>query len=156
MKDRRPSSPGDETRPEVERLLRALAEQAPGDDDLPAPDDERLRAYRAGRLAAGEAAELEARLAGSAAGRRRLLELGGVDHSLPLRRVRKAVLGAAQGRRPAPPRAATAAVAAALLVAVLSALLLLRPAGTPGSPAYDVAVRGLAEVRFGRAAARRR
>ena len=101
-------------------------------------------------LSAAESGDLEALLARSAAGRRRLLELAGVDRNLPLRRVRNAVLG-----RPArrgwttpswAPAAAIAAAAAAILVAVLSPFF-LHVAKGPGSPAYDVAARGLAEVR---------
>ncbi len=136
-----------ETSSEVERILRALAERE-GGDDLPAPGDERLRAYRAGGSSAGESRELEALLARSAAGRRRLLELAGVDRTLPLRRVRKAVLAAGARRRALPPAAWAAAAAAAILVAVLSALF-LHTGEAPGRAAYDVAARGLAEVRSG-------
>ena len=133
---------------EVERILRELAERETG-DDLPAPGDERLRAYREGRLDAGESRELEALLARSAAGRRRLLELAGVDHTLPLRRVRKAVLaGGVPRRRTFSSSAWAAAAAAAILVATLSTLF-LHTGGAPGRGGYEVAARGLAEVRSG-------
>jgi hypothetical protein len=140
---------------EVERLLRALAAEEL-DDSLPAPGDERLRAWRAGRLPLEEARELEGLLAQSAAGRRRLRELAGVgdvrdlaeiDQSLPLRRVRKAVLGQAGLRRTAPWRsAAVAAVAAAAVVLVMIGLL-SRHRGLPEGLAYDVSTRGAAEMR---------
>ncbi len=149
MNERPPDSAADPPPTDVERILRALADRE-GGDDLPAPVDERLRAYRAGALSAAESGELEALLARSAAGRRRLLELAGVDRTLPLRRVRNAVLGRPARRRwttPSwAPAAAIAAAAAAILVAVLSPFF-LHVAKGPGSPAYDVAARGLAEVR---------
>ena len=135
----------DETPAEIEKILRALADQDP-DDGLPAPGDERLRAYREGRLNPVETAELEGLLAHSAAGRRRLLELAGVDQSLPLRRVRKAVLaGAGPRRRVAPWLSAAAAVAASIVLALLT--FFPRPHGLPAGLAYDVGARGLAEVR---------
>jgi hypothetical protein len=138
----------DETPAEVEKILRALADQDP-DDGLPAPADERLRAWREGRLPPGETAELEGLLARSAAGRRRLLELAGVDQSLPLRRVRKAVLaGAGPRRRPSRrvmPWLSAAAVAASITLALLT--FLPRPHGLPAGLAYDVGARGLAEAR---------
>lgn len=134
----------DETPAEIDKILRALADQDP-DDALPAPGDERLRAYREGRLTPGETRELESVLARSAAGRRRLLELAGVDQSLPLRRVRKAVLGAAGRRRVAPWMSAAAAVAASIVLALLT--LIPRPHALPAGLAYDVGARGLAEVR---------
>ncbi|MEO6196097.1 MAG: hypothetical protein ABIS20_24010 [Thermoanaerobaculia bacterium] len=135
----------DETPGEVEKILRALADQDP-DDALPAPGDERLRAWREGRLNPVETAELESLLARSAAGRRRLLELAGVDRSLPLRRVRKAVLaGAGRPRRMAPWISAAAAVAASIVLTVLT--FFPRPHGLPAGLAYDVGAQGLAEVR---------
>ena len=88
----------DETPAEVERALRALADLET-DDGIPAPDDERLLAYREGTLGEEEARAVERELARSAGGRRRLLELAGNDRSLPLRRVRKAVLAATEPRR---------------------------------------------------------
>jgi hypothetical protein len=130
---------------EVERILRELAERETG-DDLPAPGDERLRSYREGRLDAGGSRELEALLARSAAGRRRLLELAGVDRTLPLRRARKAVLAGGAPRRRAFSWAMAAA--AAILVATLSTFF-LHTGGAPGRGAYEVAARGLAEVRSG-------
>jgi hypothetical protein len=137
----------DETPAEIAAVLRALAEQDE-EDGLAAPDDDRLRAYREGRLSAEEARALETLLARSAAGRRRLLELAGVDRSLPLRRVRKAVLRAA-----APPRGrwAWASAAAAVAAAVLIALFTFLPGrqGLPPGVAFDVSSRGLAEVRSG-------
>jgi hypothetical protein len=151
MRDQEPNE--DQTPAETDRLLRALADQD-RDDDLPAPDDERLRAYREDRLSEGEARELEKLLARSAAGRRRLLELAGIDRSLPLRRVRKAVLGeAARQRRPKRRLsvsrmggiAAMAAMAAALLLAVL--VLYPRQGSLPKGLAYDVSASGQAEVR---------
>jgi hypothetical protein len=134
---------------EVERILRALASEDL-DDGLPAPDDERLRAWREGRLSAEEARELEELLSHSAAGRRRLIELAGIrriDSSLPLRRVRKAVLGEA---RPWPLWAqrawrSSAAIAAMLVLAVIG--VFLRQPSLPKGLAYDVSARGLAEVR---------
>src|SRR5947209_8655462 len=136
MRDR-PQDPNEEATPaEVDRILRALADEDP-DDGAPAPADERLRAYREGRLTPGEARELEATLARSAAGRRRLLELAGIDRSLPLRRVRKAVLGAAGGRRRVMPWVSAAAVAASLLLALL--VFFPHQHGLPAGLAYDVA-----------------
>src|SRR4051812_45461695 len=107
----------DDNEDRIERVLRALADLAAEDQDdsLPAPDDRRLSAYREGRLTPEEARELEGELVRSSAGRRRMLELSGIagiDHSLPLRRVRKAVLAQASGRRRAPGWAAVAAMAA--------------------------------------------
>ncbi len=139
----------DETPAEVEKILRALADQDP-DDSLPAPGDERLRAWREGRLSPVETAELESLLARSAAGRRRLLELAGVDQSLPLRRVRKAVLAGAGPRRRRPRQmtpwlSAAAAVAASIVLALLT--FFPRPHGLPAGLAYDVGAQGLAEVR---------
>jgi hypothetical protein len=134
----------DETPAEVEKILRALADQDP-DDGLPAPGDERLRAYREGRLNPGETAELESLLARSAAGRRRLLELAGVDQSLPLRRVRKAVLAGAGRPRRMAPWISAAAVAASIVLALLT--FFPRPHGLPAGLAYDVGAQGLAEVR---------
>jgi hypothetical protein len=150
MRDRDPNR--EETPAEVDRLLRALADQEP-DGDGDAPADERLAAYREGRLSAEEARELEGLLARSAAGRRRLLELAGIDQSLPLRRVRRAVLGQAvrqRSGRAGRPRQMTAWVSAAAVAAtiVLALLVLLpRPGALPRGLAYDVSARGLAEVR---------
>jgi len=147
MRDRQQGPNEDETPAEVERLLRALADQEAG-SDLPAPGDERLRAYREGRLTAGETRELEILLARSTAGRRRLLELAGIDRSLPLRRVRRAVLGAAEQRRRRGPWVSVAAVAAMAASIVLALLILLpRQHPLPAGLAYDVSARGLAEVR---------
>jgi hypothetical protein len=134
---------------EVERILRALADQEL-DDDLPAPGDERLRAWREDRLSPEEAREMEGLLARSAAGRRRLIELAdisGIDSSLPLRRVRRAVLSQARPRRTSriSPWYSAAAVAASILLAVVG--LLFRQPGLPEGLAYDVSARGLAEVR---------
>lgn len=131
----------------IEAVLRALAGQSP-EGDLPAPGDDRLRAYREGRLPPEEARELEGLLARSAAGRRRLLELAGVDRSLPLRRVRKAVLAQATGHRDRR-RMAWASAAAAVAASILLVLFTLLPGrhGLPEGVAYDVSVRGLAEVR---------
>jgi hypothetical protein len=139
---------------ETERILRALADQDL-DDDLPAPDDERLRAWREGRLSVEEARELEALLSHSAAGRRRLIELAGIpriDSSLPLRRVRKAVLGEARPRHLWHSQRAwrsAAAIAAMLVLAVIG--IFLRQPALPKGLAYDVSARGLAEVRSGEA-----
>jgi hypothetical protein len=151
MRDRGPHR--DETPAEVDRLLRALADEEP-DGDGETPADERLAAYREGRLTAEEAREVEGLLARSATGRRRLLALAGIDRSLPLKRVRRAVLGeAARQRRPrrrSPwlSAAAVAAVAAVAATIVLTLLVLLpRPGGLPRGLAFDVAARGLAEVR---------
>ena len=128
----------------ADRLLRALAE-GDLDDGAPAPVDERLRAYREGRLTPGETRELEGLLARSAAGRRRLLELGGVDQSLPLRRVRKAVLAAAGPRRRLVPWISAAAAAASILLALLT--FFPHSHGLPAGLAYDVTPQGLAESR---------
>lgn len=140
----RPQDPND-----VERLLRALAAEDLG-DGLPAPEDERLRAWREGRLSEDEAVEVERLLSQSAAGRRRLMELAGVaeetgvDRSLPLRRVRKAVL---DGARPGGSRSwRTAAAIAAMLVLAVIGVFLRQPA-LPQGLAYDVSGRGLADVR---------
>jgi hypothetical protein len=143
MRDQREDPNEDETPAEVDRILRALADQDP-DGDLPAPGDERLHAYREGRLTAEESQELEGLLARSAAGRRRLLELAGIDQSLPLRRVRKAVLGSA-GRPRKAPWIAAAAVAASIVLALIT--LLPQQRALPEGLAYDVTARGLAEVR---------
>jgi hypothetical protein len=134
----------DETPPAVERALRALA-GLETDDGLPAPGDERLRAYREGTLSEEETRELERQLAHSAAGRRRLLELAGIDHSLPLRRVRRAVLGATGPRRRTAPWLAAAALAASLVLAVLT--FLPHHPSLPAGLAYDVGAHGLAETR---------
>jgi hypothetical protein len=128
----------------ADRLLRALAE-GDLDDGAPAQGDERLRAYQEGRLTPGETRELEGLLAHSAAGRRRLLELGGIDQSLPLRRVRKAVLAAAGPRRRLVPWISAAAVAASILLALFT--FYPHPHGLPAGLAYDVATQGLAESR---------
>jgi hypothetical protein len=132
---------------EIDRVLRALAD--PADDSLPAPEDGRLRDYWAGRLTPEESRELEGLLARSAAGRRRLLELAGVDRSLPLRRVRKAVLGQApSGRRVFLSLAATAAMVAVAAAIVLALFTVFpRPRALPPGVAYEVSARGLAEVR---------
>src|SRR6185436_10783648 len=144
MSDHRQGSNEDETPAEIERILRALAEQDP-EDGLPAPDDQRLRAYREGRLSAEEIRELEGLMARSAAGRRRLLELAGIDRSLPLRRVRRAVLGQVAGRRGVAPWMVAAAAAAMIVVALIT--FLPRRSALPERLAYDVSARGLAEVR---------
>jgi hypothetical protein len=143
---RDPRNPQEDATPaEVERVLRALADREP-DDGLPAPADERLRAYREGLLSDDEARELERVLARSAAGRRHLLELAGIDRSLPLRRVRGAVLGAAgHRRRRAAPWLSAAAVAAAIVLALLA--FFPHRHGLPVGLAYDVGARGLAETR---------
>ena len=146
MRDRGPNP--DETPAEVDRLLRALADLET-DGDIEAPADERLQAYREGRLNAEEIRELEELLARSGAGRRRLLELAGVDRSLPLKRVRRAVLGglSQQPRKPLwrSGWVSAAAVAATVVLALLA--LLPRPGALPGGLAFDVSARGLAEVR---------
>jgi hypothetical protein len=138
---------------EVERILHALAGEDL-DDGLPAPGDERLRAWREGRLSEEEAREVEELLSRSAAGRRRLLEIAGVanltgvDRSLPLRRVRRAVLDEAHPRRPSrtwTSVAPIAAIAAMLMLAVIG--VFLRQPALPQGLAYDVSARGLAEVR---------
>ena len=143
MRPRRPSSHDERAPAGAEEVLRALAGQEL-DGNLPAPDDEQLRAYREGRLPERDVRELEALLARSPAGRRRLLELAGIDRSLPLRRVRRAVLAAAGQRRTAP-WAAAAAVAAGAVLALLT--LLPRHPGLPPGLTYEVAARGLADVR---------
>lgn len=143
-----PQNPNEDPTPaEIDRVLRALAGREPADgvDGIPVPGDERLRAYREGRLTADETREIEGLLARSAAGRRRLLELGGIDRSLPLRRVRKAVLAAAGRRRRVVPWLSAAAVAASILVGLLT--FSPRQHGLPAGLAYDVAPRGLAETR---------
>ena len=145
MRDRDPNE--DETPAAVDAVLRALAGQSP-EGDLPAPGDDRLRAYREGRLSPDEAGEMEGLLARSAAGRRRLLELAGIDRSLPLRRVRKAVLRQAADPRERR-RRLTWASAAAVAASILLALFTLLPGrgGLPQGVAYDVSARGLAEAR---------
>ncbi len=150
MRDHRQGSNEDETPDGIEKILRALAGQDP-EDGLPAPDDQRLHAYREGSLSPEETRELEGLLARSAAGRRRLLELAGIDRSLPLRRVRKAVLdGAARRRGVAPWMAAAAAVAAiAAMIVVALIVVLPRQSALPERLAYDISARGLAEVRSG-------
>jgi hypothetical protein len=139
--------------PDIDRILRALADQD-ADDSLPAPGDERLRAWREGRLPPEEARELEETLGRSAAGRRRLLELSniaditGIDRSLPLRRVRKAVLdqaGHPVRRRMAPRYVAAMAIAATIVLALAG--ILSRHRALPDGLAYDVSARGLAEAR---------
>jgi hypothetical protein len=144
-----PQDPND-----VERILHALAGEDL-DDGLPAPDDERLRAWREGRLSEEEAREVEELLSRSAAGRRRLFEIAGVanltgvDRSLPLRRVRRAVLGEARPGRMAP-WTSVAAIAAMLMLAVIG--IFLRQPALPRGQAYDVSARGLADVRSAEAA----
>ncbi len=138
-----PQDPND-----VERILHALAAED-RDDGLPAPDDARLRAWREGRLSEEEAAEMEELLARSTAGRRRLIELAdvgtGVDRSLPLRRVRKAVL---DGARPGLSRRSwrTAAALAAMLALAVLGVFLRQPA-LPKGLASVVSAGGLAEAR---------
>jgi hypothetical protein len=135
---------------EAERVLRALADLADEDrdDNLPAPDDRQLSAYRAGSLSAEETRELEGGLARSSAGRRRLLQLAGIDRSLPLRRVRKAVLAQAGGRRRSPNRAALSAMVALAAMVILAVLVVFpRQGALPAGLAYDVSARGQAEVR---------
>jgi hypothetical protein len=144
MNDETQTPNEDETPPEVERALRALG-RLETEDGLPSPGDERLLAYREGTLREDEARELERQLARSAAGRRRLLELAGVDHSLPLRRVRRAVLGATGPRRRTAPWLAAAALAASVLLAVLT--FFPHHASLPAGLSYDVGAHGLAEVR---------
>jgi hypothetical protein len=143
-----PQDPND-----VERILHALAGEDL-DDGLPAPDDERLRAWREGRLSEEEAREMEELLSRSAAGRRRLRELSGIpeiDRSLPLRRVRKAVLdGTRSPRRAWRSAAPIAAIAAMLMLAVIG--VFLRQPALPQGLTYDVSARGLAEVRSAEAA----
>lgn len=137
----------DETPAGIERALRALADLET-DDSVAAPADERLLAYREGRASEEEARELERELAHSASGRRRLLELAGIDRSLPLRRVRKAVLAASEPQRPRQrltPWLGAAALAASVVLAVL--LFFPRHPSLPAGLAYDVGVRGLAETR---------
>jgi hypothetical protein len=152
MRDPDPPTPDDETPDRLDALLRALASRPEIDeeDSLPAPEDGRLRAYREGQLPEEEARELERLLARSAAGRRRLLELAGLDTSLPLRRVRRAVLGrragtTGTGRRPRRPWASVAALAAMVILAVLVLYPRARP--LPPGLAFDVSGQGLAEVR---------
>lgn len=137
----------------VESLLRALAAEEL-EDGAPAPADERLRAWREGRLPPEEERELEGLLAYSAAGRRRLRELGGaaglpestgIDHSLPLRRVRRAVLAQAGPRRRVAPWISVAVAAAAMVLVLVG--LFARQRGLPEGLAYDVSTRGLAEMR---------
>ena len=142
----------DETPASIEHALRALADLET-DDGLAAPGDERLLAYREGRASEEEARELERELARSASGRRRLLELAGIDRSLPLRRVRKAVLAAAvlaasepqRSRQRLTPWLGAAALAASVVLAVL--LFFPRHPALPAGLAYDVGARGLAETR---------
>jgi hypothetical protein len=153
MKDDSQGLEDDEMPTGVDRILRALADQD-ADDSLPAPGDERLRAWREGRLPPEEAREMEETLGRSAAGRRRLLELSniadiaGIDRSLPLRRVRKAVLDQADRpvrRRIAPRYVAAMAIAATIVLALAG--ILSRHRALPEGLAYDVSARGLAEVR---------
>ena len=143
---------------DVERLLRALAAEEL-DDGLPAPGDDRLRAWREGRLSEEEARELEGVLSRSASGRRRLIELAGIggmgspglDRSLPLRRVRRAVLGGAVRTR-LPRRAWRSAAALAAMLVLAAIGVFLRQPALPEGLAYDVSARGLAEVRSEEAA----
>jgi hypothetical protein len=144
MNDETEAPNEDETPPEVERALRSLG-LLETEDGLPAPADERLRAYREGTLSEDETRELERELAQSAVGRRRLLELAGVDHSLPLRRVRRAVLGATGPRSRKAPWLAAAALAASVLLAVLT--FFPHHPSLPAGLAYDVGAHGLAEAR---------
>jgi hypothetical protein len=160
MRDRGPQP--DETPAEVDRLLRALADRDPSAaDGLEAPSDLVLQAYREGRLSAEEERELEDLLARSGEGRRRLVELAGIDRSLPWKRVRRTVLRglgeAARDRRPRRPRetrragrrwATAAAIAGVAAMVVLALLVLLpRPGALPAGLAFDVSARGLATVR---------
>ncbi len=147
MNDEQPTPNEDETPAEVERALRELADLET-DDGLPAPGDEQLLAYRAGALSEEEEREVERVLAHSAGGRRRLLELAGVDRSLPLRRVRRAVL-AATGPRRRMARRTPWLGAAALAASIVLAVLTFFPHHTslPAGLAYGVGAQGLAEVR---------
>lgn len=133
---------------EVDKILRAIAGVVGevADGSLPAPDDERLRAYREGRLSPEETREMEVLLAGSDAGRRRLLELAGIDRSLPLRRVRKAVLGQERRRTTTSMSVAAIAAMAAGIVLALAAIL-SQSRALPEGLTYEVSARGLAEVR---------
>jgi hypothetical protein len=147
MNDEQRTPNEDETPAEVERALRALADLET-DDGLPAPGDERLLAYRAGRLSEDEEREVERVLAHSPDGRRRLLELAGIDRSLPLRRVRRAVLAAAGPRRRmarTTPWLGAAALAASIVLAVLT--FFPHHTALPAGLAYGVGAQGLAEVR---------
>jgi hypothetical protein len=153
MKDQQQDPEADETPTQVDAILRALAYQD-SEGSLPAPADERLRAYREGRLSPDEVREMEVLLAESAAGRRRLLELAGIDRSLPLRRVRKAVLGQAVRQRRVSPWLSVTGIGGMAAMAAMAAMVLLALAGIlsrqralPEGLAYEVSARGLAEVR---------
>jgi hypothetical protein len=147
MNDEQRTPNEDETPAEVERALRALADLET-DDGLPSPGDERLLAYREGALSEDEEREVERVLARSAGGRRRLLELAGIDRSLPLRRVRRAVLAAAGPRRRMArmtPWLGAAALAASIVLAVLT--FFPHHTSLPAGLVYGVGAQGLAAVR---------
>lgn len=108
--------------------------RAEASDDRPVPPDEKLLAYRDGRLNAAEEAKLEWELAGSRKGRERLAVLAGVRLDASPRRGRGGW------------RLASIALAAASIL--LAVWLGLRP-GTAPIPAFDVHVEGLALERGG-------
>lgn len=87
----------------------AAAEGEP-DKGLPPPPDEILEAYRSGRLSPDRASRLEALLASSGTGRRRLAELAGVAGPKPSATLREKVLAELVRMRCAPSSAEDEAV----------------------------------------------
>lgn len=142
---------------EIEELLwevgRAAGEEEAGRSGASAVADEALRAYREGALPGGEAARLEASLAGDAALRARLAELAGVEPPPPPAALRRRLLdagagGARRGRGLAQRLALP--LAASLALAVGGWWLAGRPqSASPllGPDAYQVTVEGLAALR---------
>ena len=126
-----------------EDLLWELAgNEAYGGDREPLTD-ERLRAYRAGKLDGEEARGIEEALAASPAGRRRLTELADVTLDAPPEAVRRRVLEAAPGGAPPVPmnrRWWLGAAAAVLMAAVLVPSLLDR--SLPEELVFDVTATG--------------
>ena len=115
--------------------------RAEGNDDLPAPADATLKAYRAGTLDAPARAQVEWELAGSRQGRTRLAELAGVRLD-------------ARPRRPVRIGYVAAALAAAASLVLM--IWIARPPSSPGLPAFDLRVEGLATDRGTAGSARAR
>lgn len=128
-----------------EELLWELSSTDRDDPDLDVPPDERLLAYREGRLDDEDARRLETLLAHSAAARQRLIELAEEPVSGAPPAVRERLLPARERRWWWP---ATAAAAACLLAL---GLYLVQPAERREVPPFDVTVELLAEVRSGAA-----
>lgn len=127
--------------------------RADADDDERVPSDDRLRAWRAGRLSELEQRRTEWALARSGPARRRLVELSGVRLAEPPARVRRRVVGRRTPGEVVRANSRRVAVVAASLLVALAVSLVLRltdttpPVEMPAGAAFDVAVLGQAVVR---------